>query len=79
LRYGCTDGELTYKTRAGEKVIQCWKKADDEELAGWITYYDDVKDLDKVAVEDNKLNKIDDALDTAHGSAEEGEHGDTKF
>jgi len=43
MRYGCTEGEVTYKNSKGEEVkIACWEKTDDEELLGMDSFYEDV-------------------------------------
>jgi hypothetical protein len=41
--YGCSDGELAYKTAKGvEKTIECWKKPDDAELLEMDAFYEEV-------------------------------------
>jgi hypothetical protein len=43
IAYGCSDGEVRYKTAKGEeKTIPCWKKPDDDELLEMGAFYEDV-------------------------------------
>jgi len=60
IRYGCTEGDVSYKLGKGnERTIQCWKKASDEMIEKVGTYYEDVLEADKAVVAENKLNKAD--------------------
>jgi hypothetical protein len=60
IEYGCSDGELAYKTARGEeKVIPCWKKSDDPELLEMDAFYEDIYDGDADIIQKNKLNKED--------------------
>jgi hypothetical protein len=68
IAYGCSDGEIKYKTTKGEeKVIKCWKKPDDEELLEMDAFYEDIYDGDADILQKNKLNKED-----KEGSGDEG-------
>jgi hypothetical protein len=43
--YGCTNGEVRYRTPRGEeKVIKCWKKSEDDDLREMSAFYKDVFD-----------------------------------
>ena len=75
LRYGCAEGEVKYRVSAGEKVIACWKKTEDEELLNMGVFYDDMKDSDASAIEATKVQKIDDSFD----KNEEAPDGKYKF
>jgi hypothetical protein len=56
--YGCSDGELTYKTAKGEeKVIKCWTKPDDAELLEMDAFYEDVYDGDAALLQKDTCNK----------------------
>ena len=83
IRFGSQAGEVSYNTRSGSKIIKCWKKATDSELEYRKTYYDDVFDIDKIAVENNRLNKVDDSFDRDDGEATPaaagGQRGECKF
>jgi hypothetical protein len=58
IAYGCTDGELKYKTVKGEeKVLECWKKPDDAELQEMDAFYEDVYDGDADIVSKINLSK----------------------
>jgi hypothetical protein len=58
IDYGCTDGEIIYKTSRGEeKVIKCWKKPDDEELLSMDAFYEDIYDSDADILQKNKARK----------------------
>jgi hypothetical protein len=47
MDYGCSDGEVRYKTAKGEeKIIPCWKKPDDAELLETDAFYEDICDAD---------------------------------
>jgi hypothetical protein len=69
ISYGCSEGEIIYKTTKGiEKSIPCWKKADDDELLAMDAFYEDIYDGDADILRKNKLNKddkeADDGVDT---------------
>jgi hypothetical protein len=71
-RYGCELGELTYKNPSGvEKTIECWKKADDDELKAMDGFYEDIYEGDADTLQNNKLNKEDKEVTD--------DDGDTKF
>jgi hypothetical protein len=76
IKLGCTAGSVKYKVSSGEKIIECWKKPDDDELEKMGTFYTDVLDSDKVVVADNTLDKVDDSFDTADVPVEGLEGGD---
>jgi len=81
MKFGAVAGEVSYETRSGRKTIKCWKKPSDAELEERKVYYEDVLDIDKLAVEKNPLNKVDDSFDrddTAAGK-EDDEDGEYKF
>jgi hypothetical protein len=68
IAYGCSDGEIKYKTAKGEeKVIKCWKKPDDAELLEMDAFYEDVYDGDADIARKIKLDKED-----KEGSSDEG-------
>jgi hypothetical protein len=68
IAYGCSDGELKYKTAKGEeKVIKCWKKPDDAELLEMDAFYEDVYDGYAGIVQESELSKKD-----KEGSGDEG-------
>jgi hypothetical protein len=68
IAYGCSDGEIKYKTPKGEeKIIKCWKKPDDAELLEMDAFYEDIYDGDADILQKNKLNKED-----KEGSSDEG-------
>jgi hypothetical protein len=47
IAYGCSAGEVRYKTQKGEeKSVACWKKPGDAELAEMDAFYEDVYDGD---------------------------------
>jgi hypothetical protein len=71
ISYGCSDGEVKYKTAKGEeKTIKCWKKPDDAELLEMDAFYEDVYDGTADIVQKIKLSKED--------KEKEGDE-DTKF
>jgi hypothetical protein len=58
IAYGCSDGEVKYKTSSGEeKVVKCWKKPDDMELSGMGIFYDDIYNGDDEIIQDDGLGK----------------------
>jgi hypothetical protein len=58
IAYGCSDGELPYRTIKGEeKKIECWIKPDDEELLETGAFYEDIYDGDADIIQKNKLEK----------------------
>jgi hypothetical protein len=47
ISYGCSEGELAYMTpRGAERIVKCWKKAEDEELADMGSFYEDIYEGD---------------------------------
>jgi hypothetical protein len=46
ISYGCSEGELTYSSKGGEKRVACWKKPEDEELESMSDFYEDVYEGD---------------------------------
>jgi hypothetical protein len=68
IAWGCSDGEITYKTAKGEeKVIECWKKPDDGELSEAGAFYEDIYDGVAETVRENRLNKKDREGDSDEG------------
>jgi hypothetical protein len=68
IDYGCSDGEITYKTVKGEgKSIKCWVKSDDAELLEMDSFYEDIYDGDADILQKNKLHK-----EQAEGGSDEG-------
>jgi hypothetical protein len=60
LRYGCEEATIMWTTTNDQqKVIECWKKVEDEHLKKLDSFYDDVMDADTAMLSDNKLNKQD--------------------
>jgi hypothetical protein len=69
-RFGCSDGSVTYKAASGEKSFSCWKKAEDEELLGMGSFYEDMAESDKASVAANPLVKVDTSFDKEKGDGE---------
>jgi hypothetical protein len=46
ISYGCSEGELAYFSRGRRRSIRCWKKPEDDELAGMDDFYEDIFDGD---------------------------------
>jgi hypothetical protein len=47
LSYGCSEGELAYRsTRGSDRIIKCWKKPEDEELKEMDAFYEDIYEGD---------------------------------
>jgi hypothetical protein len=58
ISYGCSEGEVKYKTSKGEeRVVKCWKKADDPELLEMDVFYEDIYDGDADILQKNKSDK----------------------
>jgi hypothetical protein len=56
LAYGCSNGEIRYKTTDGrEKALACWKMPEDGELLEMDTFYEAVYDGDAAILQDGKL------------------------
>lgn len=78
IRFGCTEGSVSYKVSSGEKTIQCWKKQKDEDIEQVGTFYDDVEEADKIVLQDSRLNKVD-SEDVYSMGAEEEDDEEHKF
>jgi hypothetical protein len=52
ITYGCSEGELTYFSRGRRRSIRCWKKPEDDELAGMDDFYEDIFDGDVETLRD---------------------------
>ena len=58
MSYGCTEGEVVYKTKNGSEIrLPCWKKQDDEELLSMDAFYEDIYDGDTDILQKTRLNK----------------------
>lgn len=62
IKYGCSAAEVRYKARGEERVIPCWKKNKDEELATLEVFYDDVLAIESDTVNSNPLGKENDNI-----------------
>lgn len=61
LLYGCKEGKLPYATATGEqKLIDCWVKEEDDQLADMTTFFDDILEADAQVIGENLLHKEDD-------------------
>jgi hypothetical protein len=76
LAYGCSNGEIRYKTTDGrEKALACWKMPEDGELLEMDTFYEAVYDGDAgILPDDGAHNKEEN-----RNGKEEDEGEDTKF
>jgi len=60
MLYGCTEGEVAYKSAKGAEIkIPCWQKPEDEELLAMDAFYDDIYEGDADILQKNKLDKED--------------------
>lgn len=47
IRFGCIEGSVSYKTKAGKEItVRCWVKDEDKELESRFEYYDDMYEQD---------------------------------
>jgi hypothetical protein len=68
IAYGCSEAELRYKNAKGEeKVIECWKKPDDDELSAMDAFYEDAHEADMEILQSVKPKK-----EQSEGGSDEG-------
>jgi hypothetical protein len=61
IAYGCSEGELKYRTPRGtERVVKCWKKAEDEELSELGAFYEDIYEGDADIARANPVGDAED-------------------
>ena len=56
IRFGCVEGSVSYKTKAGKEItVRCWVKDEDKELESRFEYYDDMYEQDALRAAAIKL------------------------
>ena len=79
IRFGCTEGDIGYETKAGRRIIiKCWKKAPDEEILSEAAILGDVIEGDAESID----AVIDETLSESNPDTsleDEGAHYETDF
>lgn len=77
IRFGCIEGSVSYKTKAGKEItVRCWVKDEDKELESRFEYYDDMYEQDALRAAAIKLADKEDDSDTV---VEEAGDEDSRF
>ena len=77
IRFGCIEGSVSYKTKAGKEItVRCWVKDEDKELESRFEYYDDMYEQDALRAAAIKLADKEDDSDEA---VEEAGDEDSRF
>ena len=79
IRFGCTEGSVTYSTKSGKEVtVRCWVKSGDDELETKLEYYDDMYEQDALRAAAIKLADKEDSNED-DGPYDEAGDEDSRF
>lgn len=77
IRFGCIEGSVSYKTKAGKEItVRCWVKDEDKELESRFEYYDDMYEQDALRA---AAIKLADKEDDSNEAIEEAGDEDSRF
>lgn len=77
IRFGCIEGSVSYKTKAGKEItVRCWVKDEDKELESRFEYYDDMYEQDALRA---AAIKLADKEDDSNEAVEEAGDEDSRF